>query len=158
MYHAHSSTRSILITTTSRKKSTALMASEPITRAPEDLHCLEIQSFARGYHAYMDIWTPVVGQTLLLRREPTNPKDKNAVALYEDDSVVGHVPYNLAPYLSRFLARDVNKAFAEVTGEKVNRGAGYGLEIPCVYRLYGPKIYVDKMKQIKDTMTSSGLL
>ena len=100
----------------------------------------------------------MVGQTLLLRREPTNPKDKNAVALYEDDSVVGHVPYNLAPYLSRFLARDVNKAFAEVTGEKVNRGAGYGLEIPCVYRLYGPKIYVDKMKQIKDTMTSSGLL
>ena len=45
-------------------------------------------------------------------------------------------------YLSRFLARDVNKAFAEVTGDKVNRGAGYGLEIPGVYRGYGPKTYV----------------
>ena len=42
---------------------------------------------------------------LLLKREPTDPKDKNAVALYEDDSIIGHVPYNLAPYLSRFLAR-----------------------------------------------------
>ena len=48
-----------------------------------------------------------------------------------------------SPYLSRFLARDVNKAFTEVTGDKVNRGAGYGLvEIPCVYRGYGPKTYV----------------
>ena len=138
------------------------MASEPISRIYGDLQCLEIQSFARGYHAYMDIWTPVIGQTLLLKREPTNPKDKNAVALYEDDSIIGHVPYNLAPYnlapyLSRFLARDVNKAFAEVTGEKVNRRAGYGLEIPCVYRLYGPKAYVDKMKVITDSM-SSGLI
>ena len=35
--------------------------------------------------------------------------------------------------------RDVNKAF--VTGGKVNRGAGYGLEIPCVYQFYGPKPY-----------------
>ena len=29
--------------------------------------------------------------------------------------------------------RNVNKAFARVTGGKVNQGAGYGLEIPCVY-------------------------
>ena len=84
----------------------------------------------------MDIWTPVIGQTLLVKREPTN-KDKNAVAIYEEDSIVGHV-YHL-PYLSQFLARDVNKAFAMVSGEKVNRGAGYGLEIPCVYCVYGSK-------------------
>ena len=51
----------------------------------------------------MDSWTPVIGQTLLMKREPTNPKDKNAVALYEDDSIIGHVPYNLAPYLSTFF-------------------------------------------------------
>ena len=38
----------------------------------------------------------------------------------------------------------VNKAFAEDTGEKVNRGAGYGLEIPCVYIVYGPKTYVTR--------------
>ena len=44
-----------------------------------------------------------------------------------------------SPYLFRFLARDVN--FADVTGEKVNSGAGYGLEIPCVYLVYGPKTY-----------------
>ena len=47
------------------------------------------------------------------------------MALYKDDAVVGHVLNNLAPYLSRFLARDVNKAFAEVTGERVNQKVGY---------------------------------
>ena len=31
-----------------------------------------------------------------------------------------------------------SKAFAEVTGGKVNRG-GYGLEVSSVYRLYGPR-------------------
>ena len=30
--------------------------------------------------------------------------------------------------------------FVEVTG---SRGPGYGLEIPCIYRLYGPKPYTD---------------
>ena len=29
----------------------------------------------------------------------------------------------------------------------VNRGAGYGLEVPYVFRLYGPKAYIDKMKE-----------
>ena len=33
-----------------------------------------------------------------------------------------------------------NKAFAEITGAKVNSGAGYGLEVPCVYRLNGPNV------------------
>ena len=39
-------------------------------------------------------------------------------------------PFNLALIISLFLKRDVNKA---LVGEKVNRGAGYGLEIPCEY-------------------------
>ena len=83
---------------------------------------------------------------MLFKREPTNLKDQYAVAVYKDATVVGHVPYNLAPWLSQFLLRDVNKAFAEVTGQKLNRG--YGLEVPCihVYRLYGPKVYIDKIK------------
>ncbi len=36
--------------------------------------------------------TPVLGQTLLVKREPTNLMDSNAVAVYEEDSIVGHVP------------------------------------------------------------------
>ena len=66
----------------------------------------------------MDIWTPVVEETLLVKREPTNIKDKNAVAIYKENIVVGHAPYNITPSLSHFLRRDINKAFAEVMGEK----------------------------------------
>ena len=37
----------------------------------------------------------------------------------------------------------MNKAFATVTGGKVNRGAGYRLET-----IYGPKPYVDKIREV----------
>ena len=52
------------------------------------------------------------------------------------------------PRLFQFLRRDVNKAFAKVTGQKVNRGAGYGLEILFTYRLYGPPAYINRMKEL----------
>ena len=106
----------------------------------------------------MDQWTPVLGQTLLVRREPANPRDSTAVAVYLEDSVVGHVPFNLSSYIFHFLSRETNKAFAEVTGGKVNRGAGYGLEIPCLYRLYGPRVYIKKMKELVEELTSAGLV
>ena len=32
----------------------------------------------------------------------------------------------------------------------MNHVAGYGLEVPCVYRLYGPKVYVNKLKEFID--------
>ena len=42
---------------------------------------------------------------------------------------------------------------------KQARRAGNGLEIvPCVYRLYGAKAYVDRMEEISDSTTSSGLI
>ncbi len=80
---------------------------------------------------------------------PPDLQDK-AVAVLKDDLVVGHVPYNLASWLFQFLRRDVSKAFAEVTGAKVNRRAGYGLEIPCIYRLYGPPVYIERMRKLVD--------
>ena len=58
-----------------------------------------------------------------------------------------YVPYSLLPHLFQFLRREVNKAFPEVTEEKENRGTGYGLEIPYVYRLYRAKVYT-LMKQL----------
>ena len=50
--------------------------------------------------------------------------------------------------MSQFLQRNVNKALAELAGEKINRGGGYGLEIPCIYRLHGPKVYIEKTNEI----------
>ena len=55
----------------------------------------------------------------------------HAVAVLNEDMIVGHIPYNLATVVERFMRREVNKGFAEVTGSKVNRGADYGLEMTC---------------------------
>ena len=70
-------------------------------------------------------------ETLQLNREPHNSADNFAVAVInKEDAVVGHVPFNLAPIFSHFLQRDFNKASLEITGDRINRGAGYGLEVP----------------------------
>ena len=61
------------------------------------LQVLEIHSFLRSYLAYMEIWTPVVGETLL-----------------------------------------------------------YGLEVLCVYCLYRPNVYVDKMKELVESLFADG--
>ena len=54
---------------------------------------------------YMVIWTPVVGEVLVVKIEPTNRHDI-AVAIYRDAEIVGHVPYNLAPKMSVFCMRE----------------------------------------------------
>ena len=68
---------------------------------------------------------------------------------------ISHFPYNLAPRMSAFLMRE-NRVFAELSGAKLNRGAGYGLEVLCVYHLYGPNIYVDKMKALVESLLADG--
>ena len=111
------------------------MASQPAAGMP-GIECLEAPSFVRGYHAYKDIWEAENGEMLELKWERENCKDINAVAVVKDDCTVGHVPKNLAAH---FLARDFNKGLCEVAGVRVNHGGGYGLEIPCVFKLHGPK-------------------
>ena len=112
----------------------------------------------RGLHAYLDIWQPTIGEVLTLRREPTNDKDRLAVAIIKNGTVVGHMPYTLAPLVSYFLMREVNKGVVEITGERVNRGAGLGLEVSCTYRLYGPKAYIDRLeKMLRDDRASPRL-
>ena len=89
-----------------------------------------------------------MGDVLRLDREPTNVRDKFAIAVLQGSTVVGHMPYNIAPVVSHFLKRTVNKGLVEVTGARVNRGAGYGIEIPCKYRLYGTKDYIDRLQEL----------
>ena len=39
-----------------------------------------------------------------------------------------------------------------------SRGAGYGLVIPCEYSLYGPKPYIDKLKELVASLEAKGLV
>lgn len=95
---------------------------------------------------------------LLLRREPDNVKDHLAVAVIKDGDIIGHVPFNLSRTVSQFLRRQCNSAFAEVTGDYVNRGAGYGLEVPCIYRFFGPEPYIQKLQEILKCLQDKELL
>ena len=100
---------------------------------------------------------PTEGEVLQLRREPSKPKDRFAVAVYCKDNVVGHVPFSLAPTLSRFLQRECNSAAARIAGSRLNRGVGFGLEVTCVYVLNRPKVYVDHVKELLPPLASQTL-
>jgi len=106
----------------------------------------------------MDKWEYEVSKVLPLRREPENEVDDNTVAIIKDREVVGHVPFNLTRPISQFLYRDVNVGFVEVTGENVNRGAGYGVKLPCKYRLYGPAAYIMKLEELITCLKDKKLL
>ena len=105
-------------------------------------NCVELESFVRGYHAYTSVWSPVVNEILQLRQEPNNLKDNEAVAVVKDGVVVGHVPRLLSSTVFHFLSRECNNGSVKITGPRVNRGAGYGLEVPCIYCFYGPSKYL----------------
>ena len=48
-------------------------------------------------------------------------RDRNAVAVVKaDGTVVGHIPYNIAPILSPFLMREFNEGKMEIT-KYINR-------------------------------------
>ena len=122
------------------------MASQPVASSGSDF--VEHSSFVRGVHAYKDVWEPKIGEVLQLQREPDNCQDKLAVAVLNSGRVVGHVLKNLAPIFSPFLKRSCNKAVVEITGNRLNHGAGHGLEAPCVYRLHGPDPYLQHLRTL----------
>ena len=59
------------------------------------LSTAEFDSFIRGYHVYQVVWTPVVGEMLLLKQEPTNTMDVSAVAVCKENEIVGHVLFDI---------------------------------------------------------------
>ncbi len=102
----------------------------------------------RGFHEYRQSWQPVVGENLILKNEPTNEKDRLAVFVKKEQEVVGHVPRNLATIFHHFLNRELNNGFVEVTAMPVNRGAGMGMEVPYIFRLYGPRKYWRRLEDL----------
>ncbi len=49
-------------------------------------NCVKVvQSYVCGFYAYVHVWEPTVGEVLTLKREPTNNKDRLAVAITKDE-------------------------------------------------------------------------
>ena len=109
----------------------------------KNLATYEYDSFARGYHMYMDIWNPLIGMILRCKREPANEMDKHAItimrsnSLGKESSVVGHIPENVSKFSLMFLMTLFTSTEVEVAGKKLNHGGGHGLEIPIKYCFYG---------------------
>ena len=102
----------------------------------------EYRSYSRGYHAYKEIWNPLVGDdSLICEPEESNERDKYAVAIVFDDcllkKIVGHVPLYWSKLALKFLQFQNHNIRVAVTGKIVNRGAGCGLEIPVDYFFHG---------------------
>ena len=75
------------------------MASQPVASSSRDssTNFIEIHSFVRGLHAYLDIWEPRIDEVLLLQQESDNSEVKLTIALLNGRRVIGHIPKNLAP-------------------------------------------------------------
>ena len=112
----------------------------------------EFDSFIRGYHIYQHIWTPVEGETYSCTREPGNEKDCNAVAVMYEGRVVGHIPLAMSNCISLFLTLPGSFLETKVTGKRFNRG-GYGLEVPCKYRISEQEKAVDWISDHISTRT-----
>ena len=110
---------------------------EPLPIVIDKANSFSFNSYARGYHAYMKIWNPVDGEVLVCTRETDNPHDNYAVSIIRNLYVVGHVPLGLSKTLSNFLSLPASTILCIVTGKRVNRGAGLGLEIPVMYQARG---------------------
>ena len=65
----------------------------------------EKTSVIRGHHIYKSIWTPIIGEELVLEAQDDNEHDKHAVAVVKDVCVVGHVPCSISQVSWFYLKR-----------------------------------------------------
>ena len=81
----------------------------------------ECSCCVRGYHVYQHIWSAAVVEVLSCEREPTNSRDRYAVAIKKDEVAIGHLPRKV--YGPRFLPPVV----ASVTARFAMAIAGEGM-------------------------------
>ena len=75
------------------------------------------------------------------QKEPENSHSCTAVAVCRSVNgkhiVVGHIPANLSSTLFKFLTLPESSVTLCVTGNRLNRGGGFGMEVPVKARLEG---------------------
>ena len=71
---------------------------------------------------------------------------KKKIHSYGQPELVGHVPLLNSKVISMFLRFPNTSAQAEVIGDRIKRGGGYGLEIPVSYHFYGHENGINWLK------------
>ena len=97
----------------------------------------DLDSFVRHLHGHMDTQS----------QENENQLDKFAVAIVLKEPIVGYVPKNLSKIFHQFMKIRNCTIGCKVTGERINRRAGYGLEIPVQDRFIGAEKAVEREKK-----------
>ena len=121
---------------------------------------IEVPSWIRGYHVYKEYWRIKIDEVLELKHKHDNEQDKNAIAVIKEGDVVGHIPRALAStnhgngIVRHFLAKSGSEAEAKVIGTAVNRGGGYGMEIPCIYKFMGQEKNIDLLSKLLDILNN----
>ena len=112
----------------------------------------ETESVIKGYHAYMNDWTPILGENLSTRPEPETKIDKYVVAVTKDAEVIGNLKKGktgrYAKTVFYFLrANPMNTASITVTDKRVNFGDEQGLQIPWTILFKGEEKCIGVLKK-----------
>ena len=119
------------------------------TGSMESLETYEVPSCIRGHHVYRDIWSPTIGEELMCKRETTNDKDRYAVAVMRESTVMGHVPRVISAVCALFLKRKGIIRFIVSGNRRFSEDLPQGgLEVPCVLKFEGTSNYVSKLRRI----------
>ena len=121
------------------------------------LHKLEFDSVIRGYHAYMNEWSAVIGTKLSSApdsRTEALAYDQTAVGVYHEDTLIGHVPWELSKLVHQFITKEGNRLVVEVTGKRKRE---VGLVLPAKYTVYTKQkihalVFSDKLSKIQDKL------
>ena len=96
----------------------------------------------------MSTWDAIIGEELPCERETGNERDRYAVAIKKDGTIIGHLPRKISRPCSLFLRRG-NSITCRVTGHRryssdLPQG---GLEIPCVLLFEGEVKEISKIRK-----------
>ena len=105
-----------------------------------------IQSTVRGHHIYKEVWSLRVGEELPVHCESDNDHDPFALAVLKDDTIIGHVPWEISRVCCFFLQKSGSKMTCQVDGNR-RRSALEGKEfvVPCVYVFRGKQKHLDRL-------------
>ena len=109
------------------------------------------ESYVRGFHVYQTVWSPIIGaENLECRHEEKNEEEEFAISVdrndFQNETLVEHVPRNISRFVYKFLKLPNSKLSCKVKGKRLNRGAGYGLEIAVIHPFNGHEQTIEWLK------------
>jgi hypothetical protein len=107
----------------------------------------EIDSCARGFHVFQELWTPQIGETLQCV-EDNNREDPFAVAVKKGNTTVGHVPRKISCVCTLLLKHGgtIECVITDNRRRSIDLPQG-DLEVPCTLKFQGSPQFLDKVRK-----------